>query len=345
MVRRKDKGRYNSCSMHAFRLIPVSHSKIAEISEEAKKRLRWFDYYNCHQKKASLTCRYFGISRKTFYKWFNRYNPYDLNTLEDRSRAPNRRRQREISFQQQLKIRALRKKYIRYGKEKLKILYEREYKEKISSWKIQKTIEKYELYWHPIKNEKLRKKRRLAQRKKRITELKTRPIEGFFFQVDTVVIWWNNIKRYIFTAIDKNSKLSFARMYEKANSFNAREFLHRLWYLVDGKIVIVQSDNGSEFAKLFEEACMNLGIEHYYSRVRTPLDNSMNERFNRTLKEEFIQLGNFYPEPELFNPQLTEWLVEYNFNRPHQSLGYLTPIEFLNGYQKVLPMYPSSTIN
>jgi len=69
----------------------------------------------------------------------------------------------------------------------------------------------------------------------------------------------------------------------------------------------------------------------------------MNERFNRTLKEEFIQLGNFYPEPELLNPQLTEWLVEYNFNRPHQALGYLTPMEFLNDYQKLLPMYPSST--
>jgi transposase InsO family protein len=344
MVKRRDKGKYNSCSMRAFRLFPKSPPKIQEISEEAKKRLRWFDYYRSHKKNASLTCRYFGISRKTFYKWLKRYNAYELSRLESRSRAPYRRRQREITFQQELKIRTLRKKYIRYGKEKLKILYEREYKEKISSWKLQKTIEKYNLYYHPIKNEKLRKKRKLAQRKKRITELKTTPIEGFFFQVDTIVIWWNHIKRYIFTAIDKNSKLSFARMYEKANSFNAREFLHRLYYLVDGKIVIVQSDNGSEFAKLFEEACMNLGIEHYYSRVRTPQDNGANERFNRTLKEEFIQLGNFYPEVELFNPELTERLVEYNFNRPHQALGYLTPIQFLNDYSKLLPMYPSSTL-
>jgi transposase InsO family protein len=344
MAKRRDRGKYNSCSMRAFGLLAKKPPNIQEISEQAKNRLKWFDYYRSHGKNASLTCRYFGISRKTFYKWFSRYNPYELNKLESRSRAPYNRRQREITFQQELKIRALRKKYIRYGKEKLKILYEREYKEKISSWKIQKTIEKYELYYHPIKNEKLRKKRKLAQRKKRITELKTRPIEGFFFQVDTVVIWWNNIKRYIFTAIDKNSKLSFARMYTRANSFNAREFLHRLWYLVDGKIVIIQSDNGSEFAKLFEEACVELGIEHYYSRVKTPQDNGMNERFNRTLKEEFVQLGNFEPEPELFNPALTEWLVEYNFNRPHQSLGYLAPVQFLNDYSKLLPMYPSSTI-
>jgi len=39
---------------------------------------------------------------------------------------------------------------------------------------------------------------------------------------------------------------------------------------------------------------------------------------------------------------LTGWLVEYNFNRSHQSLGYATPIEFLTEKldEKVLPMCP-----
>jgi len=63
----------------------------------------------------------------------------------------------------------------------------------------------------------------------------------------------------------------------------------------------------------------------------------------RTLKEEFVQLGNFTTEPLLVNQRLTEWLIEYDFNRPHQSLGYLSPREYLNNYQKVLPMSPSST--
>jgi AraC-like DNA-binding protein len=30
-----------------------------------------------------------------------------------------------------------------------------------------------------------------------------------------------------------------------------------------------------------------------------------------------------------FNKNLTSWLIEYNFNRPHQSLNYLTPIEYI----------------
>ncbi len=82
-----------------------------------------------------------------------------------------------------------------------------------------------------------------------------------------------------------------------------------------------------------------LKIPHYFSRVKMPKDNAINERFNRTLREEFIQLGNFTTEPLLFNQRLTEWLIEYDFNRPHQSLDYLSPIEYLNNYQKGLHNY------
>jgi len=48
-------------------------------------------------------------------------------------------------------------------------------------------------------------------------------------------------------------------------------------------------------------------------------------------------------DPVVFNHNLTEWLIEYNFRRPHQALGYLPPINFTFKYHKVLPMYPSST--
>jgi hypothetical protein len=40
-----------------------------EISEKARPRRRWFDYYRAHGYQAALTCRYFGISRQTFYGW------------------------------------------------------------------------------------------------------------------------------------------------------------------------------------------------------------------------------------------------------------------------------------
>jgi len=169
---------------------------------------------------AFLTCRYFGISQKTFYKWKKRHNRCGLTTLEIRSCAPKRRRKRMIPVEKELRIKALRKTYITYGKEKPKVLYEKTYPDTVTTWQIQKTIEKRNLYYHPEKNNKLRRKRKLAEKKKRITELRNKTIQGFFFQVDTVAMFWNSIRRYIFTAADKTSRLAFSRMYKGASSFN-----------------------------------------------------------------------------------------------------------------------------
>lgn len=122
--------------------------------------------------------------------------------------------------------------------------------------------------------------------------------------------------------------------------------------LTDGKIGAILSDNGSEFAKYFEEACRKLKIAHIYTRIKTPKDNAVDERFNRTIQEEFMETDEYF-EPSLTNDDLTEanrhlteWLIFYNFERPHQTLKYQTPIEWYNGcYQlkEMLPMCPSIT--
>jgi transposase InsO family protein len=39
--------------------------------------------------------------------------------------------------------------------------------------------------------------------------------------------------------------------------------------------------------------------------------------------------SNLSLDPEELNPRLSEWLTEYNFNRPHQSLAYLAPVEYI----------------
>src|SRR3989339_511193 len=251
-------------------LVPLYHmlsyfKKYDNLSKSAKLRLKWMDYCkNC--QNVSLTCRHFGISRKTFYKWQKKYDPNNLHSLEDECRAPIKRRQREITPEQNLRIIRLRKKYLKYSKIKLAKIYLREYEESISSWKIQKVIEKYRLYHNPRKTAKITYKRLTAIKKKRITELR----------------------------------------------------------------------------KYFNSACQKLKLVRYYNRPRTPKDNPVNERFNKTLKDEFINLGNFTTDVVSFNQNLTDWLIEYNFRRPHQSLNYETPIKFNNSI-KVSPMCPSST--
>jgi transposase InsO family protein len=317
-------------------------ASLPKLSSSAKKRLAWMDYYHKHQN-ISQTCRYFGISRKTFHHWKKRYQPFHLESLEEKSRRPKRTRQWQVSIVQENRVLKLRRQYIRYGKEKLKVLYQQQYHQPISSWKIQRVIQKHGLYYSPLKAERTRSRRAQSLPKRRITELKKEPKEGFLIQTDTIVLHWFGLKRYILTGIDHHSKIAFARMYSSKHSKHAADFLRRLYYLFDAKIQNIQTDNGSEFAKHFREAITELGLNQYFSRVRTPKDNAFDERFNRTLQEEFIALGNRHPDIQIFNQKLTEWLVEYNFHRPHQSLGYETPINFQNHYYKLLPMYPSST--
>jgi putative transposase len=324
-------------------------AKIMDLSKQALLRLNWIIYhYEGHT--IAQTCRYFGIAPKTFHKWFNRFdedNIHSLRKLEDQSRAPKHVRQREITPLEEERIVKLRKENMRYGKMKLVKLYQRQYNAPISSWKVQYTIEKYKLYPNKAKKDRINLKTRRTKtknhKKKRLTELQKLPWHqkraGYIICLDTVEKRFGNLKRYFFTAIDQYGKVAFARMYQSKNTLNAKDFLTRLYLLMDGNVPRVGHDNGSEFKKYFEKACQDLSIEQYYSRVRTPKDNGVNERFNRTLQEEFIQEGFMSPDPNITNPRLTEWLIKYNYYRPHQSLNYQTPIEF----SKVLPMWSSCT--
>lgn len=318
------------------------------LSKQGKLRLDWIIFYLEHGRNASLAARHFGISRKTFHKWWNEYdedNPRSMLRLQDKSRAPEHVRQRQITFVQERRVIELKRLYPRYGKSKLAKLYTRWHSETLSEWKIQQTIERFDLQYLPVKAKRVAAKRRLArgQQRKKMTELwhldKARRKPGYIICLDTIAIHKSDHKRYIFTAVDKYSKTAFARMYTTKSTKAAQDFLERLYYLCDGKVPRVGHDNGSEFKKLFQQTCRKLSIEQYWSRVRTPKDNADNERFNRTLREEFIAVHGYHREPEVFNRKLTEWLIHYNFERPHHTLDYKTPIEVA----KVLPMYPSYT--
>lgn len=328
-------------------------AEILKVSKTAKQRLKWIVYYhNKSEMNATLTARHFGISRKTFYKWFKIFdenNLYTIHLLEDRSKAPIHVRQKEATQIEKDRIVELRKKHMAWGKMKLKKVYEKKYEEEISSWKIQYVVHDKKLFLNTDKVKKIAKKSKKTRAKgskKKTIELtsklpKHKKTAGYIICLDTVEIRWNNLKRYIFTAVDKYGKMAYARMYKSKSSLNGKDFLYRLNYLMDGSIPKVGHDNGSEFKKYFAEGCEELKIEQYYSRVRMPKDNPDNERFNQTLQTEFINLGNMRFDINDFNRNLTEWLIEYNFERPHQTLNYKTPAEF----SEVLPMCSSRTLS
>ena len=325
------------------------------LSVQERLRVEWMVfYYTTGGENAALTARYFDISRKTFHKWLRRFkdSKYDVRSLADQSKAPQHRRKWEVTLIEEDRIRQLRKGYPYYGKRKLKVIYEREYCEEISTWKIERVIRRYKLYPDKQKAEKIARKRARARQKpkKRITQLVKEGRPCFLFQLDTIVIHWDNLKRYILTAVDHATKLGYARMYKNKSSRAAADFLYRLRYLVDQPIENLQTDNGSEFAWEFERAIVKLGIQRYFSRVKTPKDNPEIERFNETLEYEWLYDSNLSLDPEELNPRLTEWLIEYNFNRPHQSLAYLAPMQYIEKQlakirSPVLPMWSASTVS
>ena len=327
---------------------------LSGFTSHERLRVEWMVfYYTVAKENVTLSAQHFNISRKTFHKWLKRFkdSKYDIRSLADRSRVPHHKRHWQVTLIQEERIRRLRKRYPYYGKKKLKVLYKRKYCEDISTWKIERVIRMYKLYPDQRKVEKTARKRARAHQKakRRITQLVKEGRSCFLFQLDTIVIYWGNLKRYILTAVDHGSKLGYARMYKNKSSRSAADFLYRLRYLVAQPIENLQTDNGSEFALEFEKTSTKLGIQRYFSRVQTPKDNPEIERFNQTLEYEWLYNSNLSLDPEEFNPLLTEWLVEYNFNRPHQSLVYLTPVEYIEKelaktHSSVLPMWSASTI-
>jgi transposase len=111
--------------------------------------LRCLLYYETKgSQNASLTYRHFNISLKTFHQWRHRFDPKNLRTLESRSKAPKKTQSKPITQTQESRIIDLRKGHIRWGKMKLKTVYEQRYGQPISSWKIQYTIQTYGLYYN-----------------------------------------------------------------------------------------------------------------------------------------------------------------------------------------------------
>ena len=80
----------------------------------------------------------------------------------------------------------------------------------------------------------------------------------------------------------------------------------------------------------------------------------MVERFNRTIQEEFlVRQDEITYNKDLFNQKLTNYLIWYNTKRPHESLSYDTPVEYVEkildnevtlSSSKVLPMLPVGTV-
>lgn len=303
------------------------------ISPTAAARLKWMDHY-ARYKNAQLTCRHFDISGQTFYRWKNRFDPYDLTTLEDRSRRPDHVRQPQTPPAITERILALRRKYPRWGKDKLEILLKREgiRISNSSVGRILKRLKDRGVLVEPL-NVRLARAARKRRWKPRYAMRKPEGYRidspGDLVQVDTLHIrLQGHDLRYQFSSRDAISRWDCCRAYRRATSFTAACFLEYMERKFPFRIQAIQIDGGSEFKKHFEEACRSRGIRLFKIPPRAPKLQGKVERSNRTHREEFYEVEEIALRMEDHNKQLEHWNYVYNYVRPHQSLEYRTPHEY-----------------
>lgn len=308
-------------------------------SDVAKFRLEVINFYYKHG--LATTKEAYKVGRSSIFSWKKGYSKTygDLLSLIPKSTKPKTLRKMVVDPKVLEFIKTLREANGPIGKEKIKILTdsfcEKENLSKVSSSKIGRIIKRNnwfyqkmgKIYHNPASGHAQNKVKR---HKERLSSEFRVAYPGELLQLDSVVRFDLNLKRYILTAIDLYSKFTFAFSYKALSSFIALDFYQKLETIAPFTIKAVKTDNGLEFLGEFDSYLQKRGIIHYFSYPRTPKSNAFIERFNRTIQEEFVDRNNEYlSNPEIFNQKLVDYLLYYNTVRPHQSLGYLTPMAFM----------------
>ena len=312
-------------------------ARVWDLSRMAKQRLKWMDYYRDHGSNAALTCRYFGMSRQTFYRWKRRYNPRDLRSLEERSHRPRRLRQPTWSWELALAVLHLREQYPRWGKDKLVVLLrERECQVSTSMvGRILSNLKARGVLREPlvtgISTRKRVWRRPYAVRKPKGYVAKG---PGDLVQVDTLDIRpLPGVVLKHFTARDVISRWDVVEAHNRATATTAAGFLDALQARMPFPVQAIQVDGGSEFQATFESQCQQRGIRLFVLPPRSPKLNGCVERAQRTHTEEFYEVANFSLDIATLNRELLAWERIYNTVRPHQALSYLTPSQFLHQWK------------
>jgi len=303
------------------------------LSKPARQRLKWFDYYRSHGSNARLTCRYFGISPQTFYRWKRRYDPSHLESLEGRSHRAHRLRQPTAPPELIEAVLRLREEYPRWGKDKLAVLL-REQGRRVSTSMVGRIIRRLKdqgVLREPVSNHisarKGRPERPYAIRKPKDYAVKE---PGDLVQLDTLDVRpLPGVILKHFTARDMVSRWDVVDIYTQATSRAATRFLDNLEKRMPFRTRAIQVDGGSEFQAVFEEECQKRQIRLFVLPPRSPELNGCVERAHRTHTEEFYEVVQSSFDIAELREQLLQWERIYNTVRPHQSLGYLTPLKFL----------------
>jgi transposase InsO family protein len=271
------------------------------------------------------TCRRFGISRKSFYKWRQRHAEHGDAGLCDRPhvahRSPNATAADVVS-----KILYLRQHY-HFGAGRIAAYLNRFHQIVIAVSSVHRILTRHGMRRLPA-NQKHQSHGRRWQRYEK-------PQPGHRLQVDVKFlerIPGTRRRLYQFTAIDDCTRIRVLKIYDACNQRTAKSFIDDVVRRLPFRVLVVQTDNGAEFQSEFHWHLESLDIRHVYIRPRTPRLNGKVERSHRVDDQEFYQLldqDGISDDIHLFNDKLREWENYYNYDRPHAALDGQTPYERL----------------
>jgi transposase len=302
------------------------------VSQEAYFRKRFLKY--CKDHGATQTAIRYKISRKTVYKWLNRFDG-TVESLQDRSKRPHNSPKEHTEQERKLCIRMLKKvkwtdKIFAYQM-LLSKGYSRSYAGFIRfSKKIQANKPKPKVKRKPKPYQRAEYPGQKVQ------------IDVKFVPSDCIV---DGNKYYVWVAKDECTRWTYRQMYNEHSTYCAFEFLKELVSKCPFPIKRVQTDNGTEFTNsllvtkskhktMFEQALVEWGIEYQRIRIATPRHNGKVERQNRT------DGVRFYKYLKMFNledgrKQLAIYQEKSN-NIIMTCLGMKSPNEVMKKYLSIM---------
>jgi len=285
------------------------------LSAPKELRAKWYLQTDKYQKTVGEVCKIFGVSRKTFYKWYN----FDHHLAHRNSKR--RRMHPHTKLTPNLKVVVYENKIkYNYGPEKMRLFLKEKYNVKISKIAIYKYYKKRRLIRKPQKKQPW------------YTPLKERynaRIPGENVQLDVKYVPGTDQSwSYQYRFIDTVTNLQYAVEMEVKDAWSTITAFKQAKQHFPFTITGIQTDNGSEFGGAFHIYLINQNITHRYIPKRSAPWNGKVERANRSIDDEYY-LNPTRPWNTL--AQYTSW---YNNERPHLGKG-------MNGqtpYQKYLSL-------
>lgn len=270
------------------------------------------------------TCRYFGISRQTFYEWRRAYEAHgEKGLINQRPGFKPGAHPKKMKPEIEEKVLHLRRRY-HFGPERISWYLARYHGVEISSQGVYYALRRHGLNRLP---------RNLRKRSIKSFRRYEKQVPGHHVQIDVKFLTFagpggSRIRRFQYTAIDDATRIRALKIYERHTQQAAIEFVDHVLGQFPFRIHTIRTDNGHEFQAKFHWHVEDLGIRHVYIKPRTPRLNGKVERSHLTDECEFYQLLEYKDDMDL-EQRLEEWERYYNLHRPHGAHKGKTPYETL----------------